>query len=277
MIEVLDRIPTYPGRVKMVPVPGQANTYDMVRADDPIEPGTPINKALFDSKASVLTEDVTLYVNGATGNDSTGDGSSAAPYKTVQKAVDALPKQLNTHTAMISIAAGTYAEDLEVDGFQGGMLVIGDYGVSVTLQSIWINYSSFIRINITAIVNKGNGGLVAKNGSHVEIYSELSIDCGGGYNIGISATTGSIVGVTVDPFEFMTTTIKNCGYYAVYAGTGSTVHLSGVSGSGNAVGFRAEEGGTITYGISNLKATTATVTHKGGRIYSGAQTSVPNY
>lgn len=48
MIEVKDRIPTYPGRVKMTPVAGQDNTYDMVRADEPIEPGTPINKALFD-------------------------------------------------------------------------------------------------------------------------------------------------------------------------------------------------------------------------------------
>ena len=51
MIEVIDRIPTYPGRVKMTPVAGQENTYDMVRADVPIEPGTPINKALFDSYA----------------------------------------------------------------------------------------------------------------------------------------------------------------------------------------------------------------------------------
>ena len=49
MIEVKDRIPTYPGRVKLIPVAGQANTYDLVRADEPIEAGTPINKALFQS------------------------------------------------------------------------------------------------------------------------------------------------------------------------------------------------------------------------------------
>ena len=49
MIEVIDRIPTYPGRVKLTPVAGQENTYDMMRADAPIEAGTPINKALFDS------------------------------------------------------------------------------------------------------------------------------------------------------------------------------------------------------------------------------------
>jgi hypothetical protein len=49
MIEVKDRIPTYPGRVRLIPVSGQANTFDMVRADEAIELGTPINKALFDS------------------------------------------------------------------------------------------------------------------------------------------------------------------------------------------------------------------------------------
>ena len=40
-----DRIPLYPGRVKMTPVAGQANTFDMVRADDPTQAGTPLNKA----------------------------------------------------------------------------------------------------------------------------------------------------------------------------------------------------------------------------------------
>ena len=45
----IDRVPTYPGRVKMTPVPGQANTYDMVRADSPTKEGTPIDKAAFDS------------------------------------------------------------------------------------------------------------------------------------------------------------------------------------------------------------------------------------
>lgn len=40
-----DRVPLYPGRVKMTPVAGQANTFDMVRADDPTQVGTPLNKA----------------------------------------------------------------------------------------------------------------------------------------------------------------------------------------------------------------------------------------
>ena len=54
MIEVIDRIPTYPGRVKLTPVAGQENIFDMVRADAPVEAGTPINKALFDSITAVI-------------------------------------------------------------------------------------------------------------------------------------------------------------------------------------------------------------------------------
>lgn len=45
----LDRVPTHPGRVIMTPVTGQVNTYDMARADNPTEEGTPLDKAAFDS------------------------------------------------------------------------------------------------------------------------------------------------------------------------------------------------------------------------------------
>lgn len=42
-----DRVPKYPGRVKMIPVEGQENTYDMRRADEPEDEGTPMNTATF--------------------------------------------------------------------------------------------------------------------------------------------------------------------------------------------------------------------------------------
>ena len=40
-----DRIPTYPGRVKLTPVSGQEDTYDLVRADEPSQVGTPLSTA----------------------------------------------------------------------------------------------------------------------------------------------------------------------------------------------------------------------------------------
>ena len=41
---MIDRSPKYPGRVKLIPVSGQENTYDMTRADEPDDTGTPFNK-----------------------------------------------------------------------------------------------------------------------------------------------------------------------------------------------------------------------------------------
>lgn len=51
-----DRVPLYPGRVKMTPVAGQENTFDLVRADQPTQEGTPLNKAtlLKDATAAIL-------------------------------------------------------------------------------------------------------------------------------------------------------------------------------------------------------------------------------
>lgn len=51
-----DRVPLYPGRVTITPVSGQANTYDMSRADQPTQEGTPLNKATFlkDSTAALF-------------------------------------------------------------------------------------------------------------------------------------------------------------------------------------------------------------------------------
>lgn len=69
-----DRIPLYPGRVKMTPVSGQANIYDMERADQPTQEGTPLSKA-------TLLSDATAAALGLTGDDPTVDealGSLAA-------------------------------------------------------------------------------------------------------------------------------------------------------------------------------------------------------
>ena len=66
-----DRIPLYPGRVKMTPVSGQANIYDMERADQPTQEGTPLNKA-------TLLSDATAAALGLAGDDPTVDEALAS-------------------------------------------------------------------------------------------------------------------------------------------------------------------------------------------------------
>ncbi len=54
MLTVTDRVPTYEGRVELIPVSGSMTLFDMARADQPTVVGTPINKSLFDSIAADL-------------------------------------------------------------------------------------------------------------------------------------------------------------------------------------------------------------------------------
>lgn len=51
MIEknIVDRVPTHIGRIRLTPVTGQPNIFDMVRADEPTVEGTPLDKATFES------------------------------------------------------------------------------------------------------------------------------------------------------------------------------------------------------------------------------------
>lgn len=51
-----DRVSKYPGRVTLIPVQGLENTYTMKRADEPTQPGTPLNKStlLTDATANLM-------------------------------------------------------------------------------------------------------------------------------------------------------------------------------------------------------------------------------
>lgn len=69
-----DRVPVYPGRVKLTPVSGQSNTYDMVRADAPTEEGTPLN-------TNTLLKGTTAELLGLIAEDSTPDDALNALYE----------------------------------------------------------------------------------------------------------------------------------------------------------------------------------------------------
>lgn len=69
-----DRIPTYPGRVKLTPVSGQADTYDMTMADQPTQAGTP------PTKANLLT-DATAARLGLTSDPTVNDALNALNYQ----------------------------------------------------------------------------------------------------------------------------------------------------------------------------------------------------
>lgn len=273
-IEVVDRVPTYPGRVKLTPVVGETNTYDLQRADSPIEEGTRINKALFDNKAYTLTESVTIYVS-TSGSDVIGDGTSEAPYASVQKAIDSIPKNLGGYHAQIDIANGTYNERVTVDGFMGGRLTIGAAGRTVTLRGISVMSSSGVRVqisNLTYSANYAGTLLYADYGSDVTLLQNITFR-GEGANISaIGAARGSMInapGITV--------ALLNFGGAAVLATSGSEIIFETVEGNSNtSVGLRSERGAIISYVSKNLTATNGDATSGGGRILTGSGTALAN-
>lgn len=268
LIPVEDRLSTYPGRVKLTPVSGQTNIYDMVRADEPVHEGTPLNKALLDQKANTLTSDVTVYVS-LTGNDADGDGSSAAPFATIQAAVNALPKCLGGHVATIDITAGTYAERVEVDGFYGGRLVIGEAGRSVVVRGFNITHSNQVVLNISNVTwATGFTGTILYIGydSSVILGSGMTVRCAGSSEVGVGVTYGSRFVA-----EAVTITVLDCTQTAIRATSGARVALNTITGSGNTgTGLLAERGAVLSYNTTNLTSNGGNGSRSGGRILTGS-------
>lgn len=56
-----------------------------------------------------------VYVHAVVGSDTTGDGSAAAPFESIQKAVDVLPRVITLDT-VIAIGKGSYVESVNTAG-----------------------------------------------------------------------------------------------------------------------------------------------------------------
>lgn len=266
---VVDRVSTYPGRVKLTAVSGQTDVYDMVRADEPVQEGTPLNKELLDQKAYTLTSDVTVYVS-PTGSDADGDGSSAAPYATIQTALDALPRFLGGYQATINIASGTYEERVNVAGFSGGRLVIGMAGRTVTIRGLNISNSAHVSLNIsniTWVAGFSDTIFVVSHGSSVLLSSGMTVRCAGSNLVGVGVTNGA----TLVSAAGTTLTVLNCAQSAIRVTLGGQAALNQITGSGNTdIGLLAELGGVLSYNTTSLTSTVGNVSRTGGRILSGS-------
>ena len=72
-----DRVSRYPGRIKLIPVDKNNGIYDVVRADEPTQEGTPLNTAnLFSSTTSqeILTYTLDYQKDGVANPDTVDMG-----------------------------------------------------------------------------------------------------------------------------------------------------------------------------------------------------------
>lgn len=220
---------------------------------------------------NVLLADKTIYV-ATTGNDTTGDGSAGAPYATITKAKSVIPKNLNGFMATINIAAGTYVEAVTLYGYHGGKFRLTTSGT--------VNINSMTITDCAEVVFGGTGSYIFGTGSvpNVLLIQQSIVTTSTTVTISVAGTTetGAIFDSSIisifGTFSFGT---NDAGLYARY---GAQVYINAISG-GTVVsyGIVAQSGGQVSYTTASYTAGTLTVTQSGGRIYTGAQTSVPNY
>lgn len=86
-----DRVSTYPGRVRLTPVEGQTDVFDMTRADSPTQEGTALNKA------NLLSDTTASAINTLTG--STPSTPNSALYAITNKISAVITSLLSNATA----------------------------------------------------------------------------------------------------------------------------------------------------------------------------------
>ena len=213
-----------------------------------------------------VSNKTTIYV-AASGNDASGDGTESKPFKTIQKAVNSIPKDLGNKEIIINVASGTYPEEVMISGFYGGML-------RLAVDTITINSLSIFD---SCVVLSGTSLTIAASGKTYGIY----IHRGGNAIFQINTTiTGSTNGIYVVYGSRLTArnavTINSCTY-AVVCNFASMASIFSLDGSKNNNGIQAS-GGVATIGsILSSMASTLYITSYGGRIYTGSQASVPTY
>lgn len=173
-----------------------------------------------------LTQVTNLYVNYNTGNDTTGDGTSGLPWKTIQKAIDAgIPGIVCGRYIIHLQVATTYVGAVRLDGriFAGGGGFADDaLGYPIVNTTPTPNEYSWVEI----LGNTTN--------SSTYIIQEHAADTVGGYVITVAGGNLTLKGVTV-----------RLGAFGVHATKGAFVNLAAVKFENNSVGVMGTEQSVI--------------------------------
>ena len=211
-----------------------------------------------------LTANKTVYV-ATTGNDTTGDGTSGKPYKTIAKGLSVIPKNLNGFDATLYIAGGTYAENVTIKGFNGGELTIMLQG-NVTINSLTVSTAQWVLFNYASvsttltITNTTAYPIIISYSSFVRFNSTI--------NVVINTATNypGIYCHSLSQLSIDGTATVNNAKYGVRLLINSSVSINKFAGTGNDIGIQAESGSIISYGTKTISATTEKVLSGGSII-----------
>lgn len=170
----------------------------------------------------------TIITVSLSGDDNTGTGSAAAPYRTIGKALSVLPRDLNGFTATIYLASsGAYAESVSVANICNGTVIFaGPANSTVSIMGLTIENCN-VQISNIALTVYSTGIFVGINGSLVCANGSINITAGG-----VTLRYGGVLEVTT------TLAISNADR-ALQVQYGSTASVANLTGAGNNIGIYA--------------------------------------
>jgi hypothetical protein len=207
--------------------------------------------------ANATLSDITYYVRTDGDDSNTGlANTSAGAFKTIQKAIDSVPRVIN-HIVNIIIADGTYAEDLKINGLEIGGMSNGNFA-SFTLTGNEAN-ATLVKVNSIYIHSCfGALGIVGLTATTTTTDGIIINRCVGfRLNFCQVLAAASFTGVTV----YFSTGVISGGIYSnrsvgVNISTSSQVTIGYVSGTGNVIGVGSNDGSFTTKTESTITGTT---------------------
>lgn len=211
-----------------------------------------VKKYIEDTKP--LDADMTVYVTN-TGNDTSGTGTSTAPYKTITYALSKIPKNLNGYTATVNIAAGVYIEDVMISGFSEELKLVlaGDILINnLIIQGCKVvcsnGFSSNSRMLTTQYIQVAKNGLLSVwSGVKITTNSYIQDQPYAGRRSSIMVSESSVN-------IWDSVNIVGNTDIGVTVGSTSNCFINNISGTGLLLGSYISAGSTVSYLKNNLSA-----------------------
>lgn len=246
-------------------------------------------------KPFMLIGDMTIYINASTGDDVNGDGSSAKPFKTWSKARSYLPRNMNHRNLTIYFSGDFHTIETYTDFefYGGGWIWIRMQGTPKFCcmrfygDSKYTLYENF-SCQLTSSVGNYLGCITCYCGAAINITTEgttaytinltgMSSANASPWSRGLYCSQGGMIQVNNSYITVKAATM----YQAYLAETGGELDIYNPTGSSNIrYGLNAHTGGVVRYSkysITIISGGSQRVTGTGGRIYTGAQSSMGNY
>lgn len=205
------------------------------------------------------TTDITYYV-ATTGSDTTGDGTQANPFKTIQYAINKLPQIIN-HIVNINISAGTYNEDVLISGFngKGAILVTGTTSLS---DNYIINSLTLSSCGMYMLIQGLKVKTTTVHAVNISGCTSLRL-----YYIKVVENASSVRGITASQsLVFISNCMISNHLTGISSDICSVIAFENCSGTGNKYGLYSSYGGTIAKSGTQPSGETAEIATEGGVI-----------